>query len=283
MWKDSYTTGIKEIDAQHKSLCHAVSKLVSMMENDNQEVDKHECINTILFLKSYAVSHFTTEEMYMDSINFPELEKHRLLHSALGQTVGIFEKKMVDADFSTDSVKEFVGFLMAWLAYHMAEEDLKFVNYTGEDKNEVDSGAHLACLTLVATGVLNVMANLEPLDIYNEESIASADSVNFVIKQPKDNGYEVAFSFSQEAALGLFEALSLIRIDKLSEMAYATLSEIASTINSRALSMLASAQGSSNSVTTRPQVQSLRDGRQPDHSVWVYIKTRVGRIGVAVK
>jgi len=282
MWKDSYATGVDEIDKQHKSLCHAVQKLLTIIEGDNPEASKQECIDTILFLKDYAIKHFVSEELYMTSINFPELEKHRLMHNALGHTVGIFEKKMVDEDFSVTSIKEFAGFVMAWLAYHMAEEDQKFVNYTGDDKNVIESGAHLACLTLVACGVLVNMAHLETQEVYNELAPADADSVCIVLKQLRDGGYQVAFSFSAEAALGLFEALSLMRLNKVNELAYATLSEIASTINNRALSMLMSTQGQGG-VVAQPQVQVFKEGQIPDNSDWVYIKTNVGRIGISLK
>lgn len=79
-WENSYSIGIKDIDRQHKKLFDLVNELYDLEENDNIK----EQIRKILYaFHDYTIVHFKDEENYMASINFPDLENHKIIHQGI--------------------------------------------------------------------------------------------------------------------------------------------------------------------------------------------------------
>jgi len=124
MWKDSLCTGVEIIDTQHKELFKKTEELMKAVNSTGAD-SKEKCISTVLFLKDYAVRHFKDEEAYQQSISYPDFPAHKKLHEKFIGTVLSHEKKMVESDFSDKDVKEFIGMLVAWLLYHVADSDQK--------------------------------------------------------------------------------------------------------------------------------------------------------------
>ena len=76
-WTTSLEVGVKKVDDQHKELVDNINKLhAAMMERKGKEVVG----NILNFLKSYAISHFSTEESLMRLNGYPNYEAHKKLH-----------------------------------------------------------------------------------------------------------------------------------------------------------------------------------------------------------
>lgn len=76
-WTASLEVGVKKVDDQHKELVDNINKLhAAMMERKGKEVVG----NILNFLKSYAISHFSTEESLMRLNGYPNYEAHKKLH-----------------------------------------------------------------------------------------------------------------------------------------------------------------------------------------------------------
>jgi len=282
MWKESYKLGVEELDEQHKSLCDMVESLIRIIKGDEAEAKKQECIKAILFMKDYVVKHFATEEAYMTSVNYDELEKHKMLHTVLGRTVTAYEKKMVDSDFSVTSIKEFVGFVTAWLTYHMAVEDMKITNRNEpiEQVKKIDS--YLEGFAQSSRTVIEEMAKITVEKIQGGIQPSSADDIRIIIRQFKPYKYEVVFYFNKKVAFGLIEALSSMRLDFIDELAISTLTAISSTINRRAQTLF-SADLNEESASIFPIPKVLDNSTQLDHTNGFYFETEIGRISVSIK
>jgi len=126
MWKDEYRIGVDVIDKQHQSLFEKTSELEQSIELGVKE-NKTTIIDTILFLKDYALNHFSDEENYSKSINYSGFDEHLAQHKAFIQTLLQHERDMKGSDFDENSVRKFHQALKIWLLFHVTNSDRKIV------------------------------------------------------------------------------------------------------------------------------------------------------------
>lgn len=121
LWKDSYSTHVKEIDQQHKHLIDLINQLHdAMRQGASQEV----CYDTLKELVDYTDYHFKTEEKLFDQLNYPQKAKHKAEHDklraqAIDHLTHFKEKPLVNTI-------EIMHFLGDWLNHHILGNDIQF-------------------------------------------------------------------------------------------------------------------------------------------------------------
>ena len=76
-WEEKYSVGISMLDEEHKKLIGILNKAIFAKEhNDNPE----EIKEVLREMTKYALTHFATEETYMDEFNYPEYQGHKEEH-----------------------------------------------------------------------------------------------------------------------------------------------------------------------------------------------------------
>ncbi len=116
-----YGTGIELIDSQHKELLKIATKIA------NCEFQNHDILGELIDdLLKYAEYHFTAEEDYMKSINYPEYEKHVNLHKYYIEK--IIKKKNTPDYLKQAEIRELFVFICGWIVAHIAKEDKKLKN-----------------------------------------------------------------------------------------------------------------------------------------------------------
>ena len=126
IWNDRYKLGVDFIDKEHKQLFTTMDKLLKLSENE----DKSEwvCREGVKYLKNHSLVHFDHEEEYMRSINYSEYEVHRRLHADFrDKTLPALEKEMEESNYSTESIRHFLGVCIGWVVAHTLTEDLAIV------------------------------------------------------------------------------------------------------------------------------------------------------------
>ena len=126
MWKDDYLIGVEIIDIQHQSLFAKVAELADMVEA-GVDKNKQQIINSIMFLKKYALQHFSDEEAYQKSIRYKDFEEHQAQHKSFIKVVLQHERKLKDSDFAEEEVQGFMHTLTTWVVFHVANSDQKIV------------------------------------------------------------------------------------------------------------------------------------------------------------
>lgn len=128
-WGANLDVGVKKMNDEHIELI----RLMNLLFDRNQaQAPKTELAKIISDLAAYVVKHFTEEEAYMASIQFPDLEKHKIIHkqllTAYGEQVQKFEKgdgRVSDGFFS---------FLKLWLNAHIQGIDVKYGHHAKTKK-----------------------------------------------------------------------------------------------------------------------------------------------------
>lgn len=121
-WQGSYALGMDEIDEQHRMLFEIMNRLwEGIVRNDKQTV----MVRVLEALEQYAVQHFTEEEIFMRSFDYPGFDAHIKLHQ-------LFIKKIADEKERVASGEktslELLHFLRDWLLNHIMVEDRKYAD-----------------------------------------------------------------------------------------------------------------------------------------------------------
>jgi hemerythrin len=118
-WTKALSTGVEEIDAQHRELFKRAGRLVAGLG-----AGEKEDVGALLgYLHQYAVSHFGAEEAQMRGARFPGYVRHKAEHDRfiedLLDLTGEYEKKGKRALVALKAS----GWLSAWLREHVSGTD----------------------------------------------------------------------------------------------------------------------------------------------------------------
>jgi hemerythrin len=124
-WLPTYSVNLPPIDAQHKSLFDLLNSL-----HDEIVVKKsdHAVIGEALErLVQYTKTHFELEERFMQSMQYPEIAKHKAKHEALTRQVMKLQQEF--AAGKTAMATEVMNFMLAWLTNHILKTDKQYAAF----------------------------------------------------------------------------------------------------------------------------------------------------------
>ncbi|MFP4521425.1 MAG: bacteriohemerythrin [Fibrobacterota bacterium] len=123
-WNDSFSTGVKKFDKQHRRLIDIINNFYSSFGKKAGHDEMNSIFNELL---EYTAGHFRSEEELMVKRNYPDLERHRKIHADLAGTVSELREKYKE-DSSLVNLELF-DFLKKWLKDHIMVEDKKYGKY----------------------------------------------------------------------------------------------------------------------------------------------------------
>jgi hemerythrin-like metal-binding protein len=259
MWKESYRLGVKTIDDQHQQLFEMVDGLLQVIDDSEHADYKKECANAVSFLYDYTVKHFQYEEGYQASINYKDIEAHKLQHQRFIVTVNNFAKRMSDTEYDMKVVKAFSGSLVAWLNYHVAETDQTIVG----KRPLRDQGSLLTCLEGFSASALNVIATM--LGLKPEEVVKTMPpkrqfkgDITFEIGLVGDLPGSAVFAYSSDFARSVIHSLTGKDMDGLDEIAHSAMAETSNIIGGKATVMM-SGSGKLCDITPPVMVSKQRE------------------------
>lgn len=122
VWQDRFNIGVSFIDKEHKKLFSILNRLFTYSKDETK--NRWACQEGIKYFKDHAMKHFTEEEGYMASNNYPDFETHRRLHNNFRtKTLPALEKELQQTNYSTDAINHFLGVCAGWLIGHTLTED----------------------------------------------------------------------------------------------------------------------------------------------------------------
>lgn len=132
-WSDEYSVGDADIDNQHKMIIEIANSL-------NEELSVEEVKAILLKLVHHSKDHFLCEEKMMESMDYPDLEEHRKLHTEMVTTLADFCLKKYE---SPEEVHEFRKFVYNWIIDHLLHHDKKLFRFVQEKRPPVNDGFDL--------------------------------------------------------------------------------------------------------------------------------------------
>jgi hemerythrin len=120
-WKEEYKIGQDLIDNEHQKLFDIANEALSIISSDEKTAELKLLVEE---LYTYIAKHFTHEETYMISINYPEIDHHKELHKGMLTSLNdlILEINLLDIDIIQ---KKLMDFIHEYFIKHIITEDKK--------------------------------------------------------------------------------------------------------------------------------------------------------------
>ena len=123
-WSDIFSIDKKIIDSQHKILIKLINELYAAFLDGKA----NDHISNILDeLTKYTVSHFKTEEVFFEEVNYDDADNHKKEHQDFVYKVVDFKTKFKEGDVSLSY--DIMNFLRDWLQNHILVSDRKYISY----------------------------------------------------------------------------------------------------------------------------------------------------------
>ncbi len=170
VWDDSFNTGVEIIDTAHQGLMNCIRRMVNITNDKDADEEKKRwvCEEGIKYFKNYAIKHFAEEEAYMRSIDYADYARHKFLHTEMREiTIPELERQLNSANYSEQTVENFLGACMGWLTGHIMIEDRKITHGDLEaiepqqDREELQQLIHAISQTIQDIFALEVQVDDE--------------------------------------------------------------------------------------------------------------------------
>ncbi len=127
--------GIDEIDEEHRRLFELVASTDEALKTSEDPVG--QALLLINELKQYAITHFSHEEKYMESIDDPELPRQKAEHAAFLEKVNAYSFDAVNEDSAKAIILELLEYLSKWLMSHILGSDILIGQFKKNEKPPV--------------------------------------------------------------------------------------------------------------------------------------------------
>jgi hemerythrin len=128
-WDDAYSVGIELIDDQHKELVRMTNELSLGCQKGGSEAEIY-FMKVIQGAVKYVKTHFTTEEIIMDRLKYPEYLEHKKEHEEFVAEV-LRDVKAFESGGKLVPL-EFAQFLQKWVLNHIAKSDKRYATFFEE-------------------------------------------------------------------------------------------------------------------------------------------------------
>ena len=120
-WEPALDVGVGAMNDEHKqllSLMNALHDAYKAGETGSSVMQKLDALGAA------TIKHFADEEVYMESIGYPKLASHKIIHQQLLQKFTQFSAEIRQANGKLE--EGFFTFLKFWLSAHIKGVDMQY-------------------------------------------------------------------------------------------------------------------------------------------------------------
>jgi hemerythrin-like metal-binding protein len=126
-WRESYETGVEQMDAQHKQLIQLVNQLYTIL----RQKDGLDALDAILQeMSDYSEQHLRDEEALLQKYGYPELNRQKHSHQEYYETIDELSAEMEVDKY--EAAQKIYRFLRKWWIDHIVGEDKEYGEYLRE-------------------------------------------------------------------------------------------------------------------------------------------------------
>ncbi|MCM1160879.1 MAG: response regulator [Roseburia sp.] len=219
-WNDRYKLGVDFIDREHKLLLSTMDKLLRLSENE--EKSEWVCREGVKYLKNHSIEHFEHEEDYMKSINYSEYEIHKRLHNDFrDKTLPALEKEMEESEYSTESIRHFLGVCIGWVVAHTLTEDLAILGKRKSKWTDIPHEKEQEIMEQVVTQSIQDMFQLNAKMIsqqYVGENFGKVICCRFIYSGEEKEKWEITLVFEEQLLLKIVGNIFNTQYKKVDDM-----------------------------------------------------------------
>lgn len=121
-WKEAYSTGVSDIDEQHKVLINNLNKFQEIVKRGDGEA---VVTKMFAFLEQYIHKHFAFEEKWMAKVQCPVAETNKSAHQRFIQAFMNLKQRYEEEGVNEDLLNKIHTTLETWLRNHISEIDVQ--------------------------------------------------------------------------------------------------------------------------------------------------------------
>jgi len=126
-WNDSLSVHNHKMDNQHKQLINYIDNFYTVADSG----DLKACVKSFDNIVSFTTYHFRDEERMLEKANYPQLERHKMIHQQLVEQVTDLGKRLAEGQKNAPS--DIKVFLKNWLTAHIKGIDMKYSDFVNDD------------------------------------------------------------------------------------------------------------------------------------------------------
>lgn len=220
-WNERYKIGVDFIDKEHKQLFSTMNKLLKISEDENKS--EWVCQEGVKFLKNHSLEHFEHEEEYMKSINYANYEIHKRLHDNFREkTLPALEVEMAEMEYSTESIRHFLGVCIGWVISHTLTEDLAIVGKSNSKWEDIPHEDEQEALEKTVIQLIQDIFHLKAKMIseqYSGQDFGNVVCSRFIYRGEKKKKWEIILVYEEQLLLKIMSGILKMDYPKLDDMA----------------------------------------------------------------
>lgn len=131
-WNEEITSGVKEIDRQHKEIISRLNEIVYFFETPESS---KELVSSLLDFSRLVHEHFEFEENLLAENGYKDLKNHRAGHEEISDLLNsVVMPAMLEADDEIPA--EPIISIVRWFENHLKTEDTRFFRTLSQDADE---------------------------------------------------------------------------------------------------------------------------------------------------
>jgi len=125
VWESRYEVNVREIDDQHRQLFALLNRLNEAIEKGEAAAVLHSTLESLL---NYTKWHFSAEQLYMETYQYPDTAAHRKQHQRMIEKVNSSQKEYAGGNilFLCADLSHFVE---EWIKGHILHTDQKLAPF----------------------------------------------------------------------------------------------------------------------------------------------------------
>lgn len=127
--KPEYLTGIELIDKEHTRLFELAEETYEVLQDEFSQDKAMRITHLVSELINYTRTHFSHEEAYQKSINYPYIAEHAAQHRQFEDSLASLDLDEIENDLEgqNEMVQNLLDFLNNWLINHILKVDMLLV------------------------------------------------------------------------------------------------------------------------------------------------------------
>ncbi|MCF6278274.1 MAG: hemerythrin family protein [Anaerolineales bacterium] len=121
---DEFKLGIEAADIEHGKLIDMLNRTHELLSENKRDEARSYFSQT---LAGYVHEHFSNEETFLESIQYPELEDHKKIHANFRKSFEELEPRIKTAD--DVAFRQALTDTFVWIINHIGKTDKKYAKY----------------------------------------------------------------------------------------------------------------------------------------------------------
>ena len=125
--KDSYLTGVKTIDDQHRQIFKLADDAYQLLKDENKLFKDDDLLKIVKGLQEYTQYHFTEEETYMEAIGYEGLDTQKRHHNQFIKEIDVIGQEIdsISLGNQNELIEMLLEKLTTWFQEHIEALDSK--------------------------------------------------------------------------------------------------------------------------------------------------------------